>query len=123
MVVDVAIVCLKCIMSKFFTSFFSYVVNPSLALCNTGILSKECISKISVIGQKRFYSTESSFHPKGVKFFGLLTESLNCLLRKSLKSQFEETSTLISAFCQTQSGMGRKGAQFWEKITLTFFVF
>ena len=55
---------------EFFTSFFSYVMNPSLAL--TGILSKECISKISVIGQKRFYYPESSFHPKGVKFFGVL---------------------------------------------------
>ena len=57
---------------EFFTSFYSYVMNPSLAL--TGILSKECISKISLIGQKRFYSTESSFHPKGVKIFGLLEE-------------------------------------------------
>ena len=55
---------------EFFTSFYSYVMNPSLALA--GILSKECISKISVIGQKRFYYPESSFHPKGVKFFGVL---------------------------------------------------
>ena len=55
---------------EFFTSFFSYVMNPSLAL--TGILSKEFISKISVIGQKRFYYPESSFHHKGVKFFGVL---------------------------------------------------
>ena len=55
---------------EFFTSLYSYVMNPSLAL--TGILSKEFISKISVIGQKRFYYPESSFHHKGVKFFGVL---------------------------------------------------
>ena len=55
---------------EFFPSFYSFVMNPSLALA--GILSKECISKVSVIGQKRFYFTESSLHPKCVKFFGLL---------------------------------------------------
>ena len=71
MVVDVAIVCLECIMSNF--SPASVLMSRILLWpSNTGILSKECISKISVIGQKRFYSTESSFHPKGVKFFGLL---------------------------------------------------
>ena len=97
---------------EFFTSFYSYVVNPSLVLA--GIFSKECISKLSVIGQKRFYSIESSLHPKGVKFFGLLQGILNCLIRKSSKSHLEETSTLISAICQTLPEWGGRGRIFGE---------